>query len=190
MSGNWNETEEMILLETMEVKQQGRLTREIGGSLLERAKQVAASILERVRHATEYDAPKTPPMRVLVIDDEQDTLLSFAYLFSVFGYDTSFALTPAQAIAEALDHRPDAVVCDIRLHGVDGCDLVRELLAITHAVDGTAPLLIAMTGLGEEARGRCIAAGFNHFFTKPADPAVLEALLRKHARSLADNATK
>src|SRR5205085_9508461 len=70
--------------------------------------------------------------------------------------------------------RPDAILCDIGLPGIDGYRLARQLRP-----DGARqPTLIAITGYGqEEDRRRAQQAGFDHHMTKPVDPALLEKLL-------------
>ena len=95
----------------------------------------------------------------------------------------AFTTTPALAIAEALRFNPDVVICDIYLPTMDGCAFAHELLALSGGLRGTRPLLIALTGQGDETRDRCLASGFDFFFRKPANPGLLEALLEEYARS-------
>jgi CheY-like chemotaxis protein len=157
-------------------------SRELGASLLTRTGQ-------SIRHSNDPMLPDNGSelgankLRVLVVEDERDTLLTFAELFTLFGHDVSFARTPALAIAESLTKLPEVVISDVGLPGMDGCELAKELRAVAASISGSRPLLVAMTGLGDEARERCLAAGFDHFFTKPADTEALERLLLQFAVS-------
>jgi CheY-like chemotaxis protein len=78
-----------------------------------------------------------------------------------------------EAIHVAPEFRPDVVLCDLGLPGMDGYQVARELRQ--NAVVARARL-IALTGYGqEEDRQRSAAAGFDRHVTKPVDA---EALLR------------
>jgi CheY-like chemotaxis protein len=71
--------------------------------------------------------------------------------------------------------RPNVVLCDIGLPGLDGYGVARELRRKSFT---TKARLIAVTGYGsEEDRRRSEEAGFHAHLTKPVDPAVLETLL-------------
>jgi CheY-like chemotaxis protein len=128
---------------------------------------------------------RTPQsFRVLIIEDDCDGAVSLAKLLrSLSNFDISFTTSPVQAIADALQHTPDAVISDIGLPQMDGCELAVELQVIIRELTGSRPLLIAVTGDGE-AQERCRAAGFDHFFRKPASAGVLLGLLHNHANRL------
>src|SRR3954452_15276172 len=83
------------------------LSRDVSEFLLNRARETADLINDRVRRAVVHGSPPARSLRVLVIEDERDTLLTFTHLFTLFGHDVSFALTPATAIAEVLVRPPD-----------------------------------------------------------------------------------
>jgi CheY-like chemotaxis protein len=109
---------------------------------------------------------------VLVADDEPDTAQSLAQLLTLLGFEAWAAATPLDALRLAAAHPPDAVVMDLGWPGADGCSLAGAICRVA----GRRPLLVAVTGhQGEEGRAR--AAGFDHHFLKPADPAALADLL-------------
>jgi CheY-like chemotaxis protein len=83
-------------------------------------------------------------------------------------------------VEAARRRRPDVVLCDIGLPGLDGYGVVRELRR-TPATAGAR--IIAVTGYGgAEDRRRSKEAGFDAHLTKPADPAELrEAVARSDA---------
>jgi CheY-like chemotaxis protein len=83
---------------------------------------------------------------------------------------------------EAARHfRPDTVLCDIGLPGMDGYAVARELRLDTATA---AICLIAVTGYGqEEDRRRALDAGFDTHLTKPADLDALRRLLYNPSRS-------
>ena len=73
------------------------------------------------------------------------------------------------------EHRPEVVICDIGLPGLDGYGVAA---ALRRNPDTASARLIALTGYGQdEDRRRAREAGFDEHLTKPADPTALEALL-------------
>jgi CheY-like chemotaxis protein len=113
--------------------------------------------------------------RVLIIEDNPDAAASLQMLLEVLGHEVRTASTGPDGVRAADEWRPDAVVCDIGLPGLDGYGVAVELNRLS--VRSTARL-IALTGYGDEdSRSRAAQAGFHHHLTKPADPAVLQQLL-------------
>ena len=121
--------------------------------------------------------PSSLPLSVLVIEDKPDTAESLAKLLEIVGgFRVRVAHDGAAGLAAAIADTPDAVVCDIGLPKMDGFEVARELAAVT-----CRTLLIAVTGYGSAAdREKARAAGFDHFFLKPADPFEIIAILRAH----------
>ncbi|HKB00844.1 MAG TPA: ATP-binding protein, partial [Gemmataceae bacterium] len=113
--------------------------------------------------------------RVLIVEDNKDAADSLRMVFEMTGYDVTVAYTGPDGAEAARRVRPDLVICDIGLPGMDGYAVARRIRADLAA---ERPVLVALTGYGEAAdRDRALAAGFDRHFTKPADPAALEAAL-------------
>jgi two-component system, sensor histidine kinase len=115
------------------------------------------------------------PLRVLVVDDNQDAAESLAALLALAGHHVRVAHGGQEALDTAPDFMPHAVFCDLGMPGMDGHEFARRLRR-----DGrfATTLLIALTGWGaEEDQRRSRAAGFDRHLTKPASAAALAALL-------------
>ncbi len=114
-------------------------------------------------------------LRILVVDDNRDSADSLAEVLGLMGGDTRTAYDGEEAVASALEFRPDAIVLDIglpKLNGYEACRRIRALPGINRAV------LIAQTGWGQdEDRQRTQSAGFDHHLVKPVDPDLLMKLL-------------
>src|SRR5688572_20348539 len=67
------------------------------------------------------------PLRVLVIEDDTDTAECMARLIKLWGHDVRQANTAQGGLDEALAYRPDFVLLDIGLPGIDGCAVARQL---------------------------------------------------------------
>jgi len=119
-------------------------------------------------------APSPPPRhRVLVVDDNRDSAESLALLLRLEGHELHEAYDGAEAIALAERHRPDAIVLDIGLPGINGYEACRRIRELRPEYD---PLIVALTGWGQEDdRRRSAEAGFDAHLVKPVD---VEALLR------------
>jgi signal transduction histidine kinase len=115
--------------------------------------------------------------RVLVVDDNVDAADTLAIVLRLEGCETRVEYTAHGALRTAGDFLPRAIVCDIGLPELDGCEIARRLRADpAHA--GT--LLVALTGLGsEEDKRRTHEAGFDLHLVKPVDLASVQDMLAR-----------
>ena len=110
-----------------------------------------------------------PDRRVLVVDDNVDGAESLATLVGLWGHEVRIAHDGPSALITAAEFRPDAVLLDIGLPGLDGYKVARQLRA--RPGSGTTKP-VALTGWGRDAdRERPLAAGFDLHLVKPVDPA-------------------
>ena len=116
---------------------------------------------------TETAQPTGPSLRVLVVDDNVDTVTTLALLVKESGHDVRTAYDGSAVLEAALDYRPNVVLLDIGLPGLNGFEVAKQLRqqpALQNAV------LVAMTGYGRESDlQRSFAAGFDHHLVKPGD---------------------
>jgi two-component system, sensor histidine kinase len=123
-----------------------------------------------------------PRCSVLIADDNRDAADSLALLLQMSGYRLHVCHSSREALALARRERPDALVLDIGMPGMNGYELAHH---VRQEEWGRDALLIAVTGWGQqEDRERSRAAGFNHHLTKPVDPDVLQGLLADFVRQL------
>lgn len=113
--------------------------------------------------------------RVLVIDDNADAADTLAAFISALGGDTAVAYDGEHGLLQASRFRPEMILLDLGMPGIDGYETCRRLRANT---DRDRPSIIAVTGWGQpQDRERAIACGFDAHLTKPADPRLIEQLL-------------
>lgn len=92
-------------------------------------------------------------------------------LLELAGYDVTLALTGTAGVEAARTTRPELVVCDIGLPGLDGYQVAATL---RRAPETCKARLIALTAYGQpEDVEKAYRAGFNLHLTKPVDPRVL-----------------
>jgi CheY-like chemotaxis protein len=111
--------------------------------------------------------------RVLVVDDSVDSAETIAELVRIWGHDVCIAHDGEHALRVARETRPDIVLLDIGLPGMDGYAVAAQLRA-----EGLAGrLLVAITGYSElEDRERMKEAGFDRHLVKPVEPLALQGL--------------
>jgi PAS domain S-box-containing protein len=117
----------------------------------------------------------TAPGRVLAVDDNADALEAVAVILRRAGHVVELAENGEDAIEKARAQRPEVVLLDIGLPGIDGYEVARR---IRREPWGEASFLVAITGWGREMdKRRAEEAGFDAHLTKPADPDELERLI-------------
>jgi CheY-like chemotaxis protein len=132
------------------------------------------------RSAPVPPSPFARPLRVAIIEDSLDTAESLSLLLDLLGYTVSVAHSGARGVELVREVRPDVVLCDIGLPGMDGFEVARQLKADPSTAGSH---LVAITGYDqEEDRQRATASGFEHHLVKPVDPDRLFELLAGYAR--------
>jgi CheY-like chemotaxis protein len=108
------------------------------------------------------------PAQILVVEDNEDNMTLVDYLLRAHGFSPLLARTGAGGLELAIEHRPQLVLLDIRMPGLDGYEVAAGVRAHPE-LDAT--LLVAVTAsamVGD--RERIAAAGFDGYIQKPIDP--------------------
>ena len=125
-------------------------------------------------------APLPPPLRVLVVDDNVDTVLSFAMLLQASGHEVRTAHDGLTAVQTALDDRPDVMLLDIGLPGLNGYEVAKRVRQHPQLRE---VVLVALTGYGQDSdRATSMQAGFNHHMVKPASFEQIKQILARVPR--------
>jgi two-component system, sensor histidine kinase len=131
-------------------------------------------------------APTPPPVRdngepggrrrVLLADDNEDFIESFATMLRDMGHEVHCASDGQEALRLASEIRPDVAFLDIGLPKLNGYELARRIRELPHAERIT---LVAVTGWGQEDdRQRAREAGFHLHMIKPVEPEQILEILR------------
>ena len=143
----------------------------------------------RMRRATQVSAapPGIAPhvnlpehQRILIVDDNPDAATTMNMLMTSLGYETCVVATGLEALQSVGVFKPNVVLLDIGLPGIDGYEVARRLRAMK---SNQRIKIVAVTGWGQEAdKQKSRAAGIDVHLMKPVDAAELRI-------ALADNAT-
>jgi len=142
----------------------------------------APSAHQEPQEAQESKAHEPPTLpegsgcRVLLVDDNVDSAQTLALLLEMNGHTVQLAYDGLSAVEAAIAYRPDVVLLDIGLPGLDGyqtAQRIREEASLKNVV------LIALTGYGRDKdRERSKQVGFDHHLVKPAKFNQIDAILR------------
>ena len=114
-----------------------------------------------------------PRRRILVVDDNRDAAQALARMLGIMGHEVRRAYDGEAGVAAAAAFRPEMVLMDLGMPGVNGYEAARRIRAEPW---GGGPFLVALTGWGgEDDRQRTHDAGFDRHLVKPVD---LDALTR------------
>lgn len=115
-------------------------------------------------------------MRVLVVDDNRDAVLTLSSLLWDEGHVVDEVYDGGEVLDAMRTFKPDAVLLDIKMPGLSGWEVAR----LIRSRYGSLPLLIAITGHYNKGADKILAeiAGFDHQLPKPCDLGALLSLLR------------
>ncbi|HEU4343924.1 MAG TPA: ATP-binding protein [Candidatus Binatia bacterium] len=138
-----------------------------------------------VERVTAPDRPGTAPCRILIVEDNLAEAGNLEKFFTENGHTVEVAQTGPEGIQAARRFKPEVVLCDIGLPGLDGYGVAR---AVRQDPDVKQAYLIAVTGYGRsEDAQRALEAGFDTHLMKPIDLNKLEAFIGKsNSRKIVD----
>jgi CheY-like chemotaxis protein len=122
----------------------------------------------------------TQPRRVLVIEDNRDAADSLCEVLDLLNHSAMVAYSGDDGLEKARAHKPDVVLCDIGLPGMDGHQVARAIRA-----DATlsATTLVALTGYAApEDLARSKESGFDYHLAKPPSIEAIEQVLAEAKR--------
>ena len=139
--------------------------------------RVPLSEAPALREAPRAEPKSAVPRRVLVVDDNVDAATTLQVLLRSLGHETRVTHDGMSALDIAREFRPEVILLDIGMPGLDGYEVARRLRAMNH---GRTFRIVAITGWGQEAdRRRSQEAGFDLHLAKPVDPGVLASVLEE-----------
>lgn len=172
----------------------GRVWAESKGLGWGSAFRVRLPLASSATSAEAVDAPAAVPagrsrnLRILLIEDSYDICFLMKMDLEGMGHTVATASDGRLALETARSEPPDLIISDIKMPLVDGYEVIRTLRRMPELRNTPA---IAMTGFGSKAEiEKALAAGFDAYLSKPADPGKIAALIeqlteRKHAVSAA-----
>src|SRR5437763_6438026 len=127
------------------------------------------------RDASSQHAPPSRALRILIVDDDRDAVVTLSALLQHDGHEVIEAYNGGGVLNLVRNRDPHAVLLDIGMPGATGFEVARELRL---RLGRTCPALIAITAWTQPAaREMGRLSGFHHYLTKPYSAQDLRALL-------------
>jgi signal transduction histidine kinase/CheY-like chemotaxis protein len=122
-------------------------------------------------------SPALARLRLLVVDDDTDTLETLQLILSQCGAEVRTAASASRALDLLQDWHPDLLISDLGMPGEDGYTLLRRVRALDTDHGGNIPALALTAYARAEDRANALAAGFQMHVAKPIEPAELVAVI-------------
>ncbi|HWF56661.1 MAG TPA: response regulator [Solirubrobacteraceae bacterium] len=106
--------------------------------------------------------------RILVVEDNEDNLRLIDYFLMEYGYTPMLARDGPEGLRVAIQTRPQLVLLDIRMPGMDGYEVAKAIKRAPGLAGTKVVALTASAMVGD--RERIAAAGFDGYIRKPIDP--------------------
>jgi signal transduction histidine kinase/CheY-like chemotaxis protein len=117
-------------------------------------------------------------LRILVVDDDPDSLEVSCFMLERFGAITRSAETCSDALQICVDWRPDVLVSDLGMPLEDGYDLISRIRRMNPGGRRSIPSIALTAYAGEKIRQTALAAGYDAHVAKPVDGSMLAAMVK------------
>jgi CheY-like chemotaxis protein len=121
------------------------------------------------------ERPDLAGLRVLLVDDEPDTLEVLRVVLSQFGAQVRGAVSTADALKTFLEWKPDVLVSDLGMPGEDGYALIDRVRSLRPEQGRDIPAAALTAHVRDEDRVLALAKGYQAHIKKPVDPTHLAA---------------
>jgi CheY-like chemotaxis protein len=126
-------------------------------------------------------------LRVLVVDDNDDSLELVKIILEEYGTQVLTTLSAHQAFEAFFHFQPDILISDIAMPGEDGYSLIRKIRALSPQQGGLIPAIALTACVVAEERLRSLSSGFQFYLPKPLDPCELVATVANLAEETLRN---
>jgi len=126
-------------------------------------------------------------VRVLLVDDDQDTLQVLSVMLVDSGAKVETADSAAAAIEVLQWYRPDVLVSDLAMPKEDGYSLIKKIRSLESELEGQLPAVALTSHVRIEDRTRALSAGFNMFVPKPVEPEELISAIANLSEAVHDS---
>ncbi|MFA4958224.1 MAG: response regulator [Candidatus Methanoperedens sp.] len=108
-------------------------------------------------------------MKILVVEDDPNHMMLMKIILQYYGHDSIEAFTGAEGIEKTFNSRPDIVLMNLKLPGIDGFEAARKIREVMKDIP-----IIAITSYSmEDVREKINKSGFNGLIQKPINPGTI-----------------
>ncbi len=129
-----------------------------------------------MENLTAQNCAQSPPRTILLVEDFDDTRLMMKLWLAKEGYHVVEAESGEAAIRLAMDQRPDLIIMDIMMPGMNGLDATHRIRE--HQALRTTPIVAVSAYGADEYRAIALAAGCDEYVSTPFEPSALNELIK------------
>ena len=129
-----------------------------------------------MENLTAQNCAQSPPRTILLVEDFDDTRLMMKLWLVKEGYHVVEAESGEAAIRLARDQRPDLIIMDIMMPGMNGLDATHRIRE--HQALRTTPIVAVSAYGADEYRAIALAAGCDEYVSTPFEPSALNELIK------------
>ena len=117
----------------------------------------------------ENNPPNLGGMKLLVVDDDPDTLEMLEWVLAHYGAEVRICVSVEEALTTIIEWKPDLIISDIAMPSEDGYSLMRKVRAMDPEYGGRIPAIALTAQARIEDRRLVLEAGFQKYLSKPVD---------------------
>ena len=116
--------------------------------------------------------------KILVVDDNEANMYLMRFILTKGGYKVLEAKTGEASVEMAVTEKPDLIVMDIQLPGIDGTEATKQIRA--SKVDGKTPIIALTSYAMRGDKEKALKAGFTGYLEKPINPETFLVDIKKY----------
>jgi len=116
--------------------------------------------------------------RILVVEDNETNIYLISFILRKNGYEVTEARTGEEGVKLAIKDKPDLIIMDIQLPGIDGLEATRKIRE--SKVDGEIPIIALTSYAITGDRERALKAGCTGYIEKPINPDTFISEIKKY----------
>ena len=116
--------------------------------------------------------------RILIVEDQEDNRRILRDMLAAAGFEYIEAITGAEGVEKAAAHRPDLILMDIQLPGIDGYEASRRIRSVPEL--RSIPIIAVTSFALSGDEHKAFDAGCSAYISKPFSPRQLLAKIREH----------
>lgn len=116
--------------------------------------------------------------KILVVEDNDNNLYLITFILEKAGHNVIAAKTGEEGVARALKERPDLILMDIQLPGIDGLETTRRIRE--SKTDSEVPIIALTSYALVGDREQVMSAGCNGYIEKPINPVTIMEEIEKY----------
>lgn len=137
---------------------------------------------EILNHTPPNDLSILEGLRVLIVDDNEDSVILTSFILEEYAIEVITALSANEGLKLFLQMKPDILICDLAMPGEDGYSLIKKIRKLETSLNRQIPAIALTASARNEDNILSIEAGFQIHLKKPIEPTELVEIVATLAK--------